>query len=73
MSQDHKKIGEGDTGLNTGGMGAYAPTSLVTSEMLSSYEEKIVKPTLSGLKADGIDFRGTLYIGLMLTLMALKF
>ena len=43
-------------------MGAYAPTSLVTSEMLSSYEEKIVKPTLSGLKADGIDFRGTLYI-----------
>ena len=67
MSQDHKKIGEGDTGLNTGGMGAYAPTSLVTSEMLSSYEEKIVKPTLSGLKADGIDFRGTLYIGLMLT------
>lgn len=67
MSQDHKKVGEGDTGLNTGGMGAYAPTRLVTHEMLSSYEESIVRPTLAGLKKDGIDFRGTLYIGLMLT------
>ncbi|MBU63386.1 MAG: phosphoribosylamine--glycine ligase [Opitutae bacterium] len=67
MSQDHKKAGEGDTGLNTGGMGAYAPTPLVTREMLSDYETNIVRPTLAGLKADGIDFRGTLYIGLMLT------
>ena len=67
MSQDHKKVGEGDTGLNTGGMGAYAPTSLVTPEMLSKYEEEIVRPTLAGLKAEGVNFRGTLYIGLMLT------
>ncbi len=67
MSQDHKKIGEGDEGLNTGGMGAYAPTQLVTTEMLASYEKLIVRPTLAGLKAEGIDFRGTLYIGLMLT------
>jgi len=67
MSQDHKKIGEGDIGLNTGGMGAYAPTKLVSQEMLASYEESIVRPTLAGLKEDGIDFRGTLYIGLMLT------
>ena len=67
MSQDHKKAGEGDTGLNTGGMGAYAPTPLVTPEMLADYETNIVQPTLAGLKADGIDFRGTLYIGLMLT------
>ena len=67
MSQDHKKVGEGDTGLNTGGMGAYAPTSLVTDEMLTSFEANIVQPTLEGLKKDGIDFRGTLYIGLMLT------
>ena len=67
MSQDHKKVGDGDTGLNTGGMGAYAPTSLVTSEMLSKYEQEIVRPTLAGLKAEGVDFRGTLYIGLMLT------
>ena len=67
MSQDHKKAGEGDTGLNTGGMGAYAPTTLVSPEMLNEYEINIVQPTLAGLKSDGIDFRGTLYIGLMLT------
>ena len=67
MSQDHKKVGEGDTGLNTGGMGAYAPTSLVTPSMLKEYEESIVRPTLAGLKAEGMNFRGTLYIGLMLT------
>ena len=67
MSQDHKKIGEGDTGLNTGGMGAYAPTQLVTPEMLAEYEQSIVRPTLAGLKSEGVDFRGTLYVGLMLT------
>lgn len=67
MSQDHKKVGNGDTGLNTGGMGAYAPTSVVTQEMLAQYEEEIVRPTLAGLKSEGVDFRGTLYIGLMLT------
>jgi phosphoribosylamine--glycine ligase len=67
ISQDHKKVGEGDTGPNTGGMGAYAPTKLVTEEMLIEYENSIVRPTLAGLKADGINFRGTLYIGLMLT------
>ena len=67
MSQDHKKVGNGDTGLNTGGMGAYAPTSVVTPEMLAQYEEEIVRPTLAGLKSEGVDFRGTLYIGLMLT------
>jgi len=67
MSQDHKKVGEGDTGLNTGGMGAYAPTSLVSPSMLAEYEESIVRPTLAGLKKEGMHFRGTLYIGLMLT------
>jgi phosphoribosylamine--glycine ligase len=67
MSQDHKKVGEGDTGLNTGGMGAYAPTSLVSASMLSEYESSIVRPTLAGLKSEGMNFRGTLYIGLMLT------
>ena len=67
MSQDHKKVGEGDTGLNTGGMGAYAPTQLVTPEMLAEYEQSIVRPTLAGLKSEGVDFRGTLYAGLMLT------
>ena len=67
MSQDHKKVGEGDAGLNTGGMGAYAPASLITPDMLADYEKNVVRPTLAGLKADGIDFRGTLYVGLMLT------
>ncbi len=67
MSQDHKKVGEGDQGLNTGGMGAYAPTNLVDESMLDGFLESIVKPTLSGLKSEGVDFRGTLYVGLMLT------
>ena len=66
-SQDHKRVGEGDTGLNTGGMGAYCPTSRITPELQASIEETVIRPTLAGLKADGIDFRGTLYAGLMLT------
>ena len=66
-SQDHKRAGEGDTGLNTGGMGAYTPTSKVTPELQREIEEQVIRPTLAGLKADGIDFRGTLYAGLMLT------
>ena len=65
-SQDHKRAGEGDTGLNTGGMGAYTPTSRVTSAMQAEIEEKVIKPTLAGLKADGIDYRGTLYAGCLL-------
>ena len=71
-SQDHKRAGEGDTGLNTGGMGAYTPTSRVTSAMQAEIEEKVIKPTLAGLKADGIDYRGTLYAGLMLTDQGVK-
>ncbi len=71
-SQDHKRVGEGDTGLNTGGMGAYAPTSKVSFELQKKIEESVIRPTLSGLKAEGIDFRGTLYAGLMLTEKGLK-
>ena len=66
-SQDHKRVGEGDTGLNTGGMGAYAPTCLVTSELQSEIEAQVIRPTLAGFKKEGIDFRGTLYAGLILT------
>lgn len=66
-SQDHKRVGEGDSGLNTGGMGAYTPTSKVTAELQAEIEKNVIEPTLAGLKADGIDFRGTLYAGLMLT------
>ena len=71
-SQDHKRACEGDTGLNTGGMGAYTPTSRVTSAIQAEIEEKVIKPTLAGLKADGIDYRGTLYAGLMLTDQGVK-
>ncbi|MEM7790667.1 MAG: phosphoribosylamine--glycine ligase [Verrucomicrobiota bacterium] len=66
-SQDHKRAGEGDTGLNTGGMGAYAPTGCISLEMQREIEAKVIQPTIEGLKRDGIDFRGTLYAGLMLT------
>jgi len=66
-SQDHKRVGEGDTGLNTGGMGAYAPTTVVTAEGERRLREEIILPTLRGLKADGIDYRGTLYVGIMVT------
>lgn len=66
-SQDHKRVGEGDTGPNTGGMGAYAPAPVVDAEMMSVINRDVIEPTLRGLKADGIDFRGTLYAGIMLT------
>ena len=66
-SQDHKRVGEGDTGLNTGGMGAYAPTTVVTPEVEHRLRTEIIVPTLRGLKADGIDYRGTLYVGIMVT------
>ncbi len=66
-SQDHKRVGEGDTGPNTGGMGAYAPASCVSPELQHTIEATVIRPTLAGLKADGIDYRGTLYAGLMLT------
>lgn len=66
-AQDHKRVGEGDTGLNTGGMGAYAPAPRATSQLLAEVEEKIFLPTLAGLSAEGIEYRGVLYAGLMLT------
>ena len=66
-AQDHKRVGEGDTGPNTGGMGAYAPAPKATSELLQIVREKILMPTLQGLRDRGIDYRGVLYAGLMLT------
>ena len=66
-SQDHKRVGEGDTGLNTGGMGAYAPAPVVTPEIERRVISEIVEPTLKGLVADGIRYRGTLYVGIMIT------
>ena len=66
-SQDHKRIGEKDTGLNTGGMGAYAPTSVMTEDLQEIINSTILIPTIKGLEADGIPYNGTLYAGLMLT------
>jgi len=65
-SQDHKRIGDGDTGKNTGGMGAYAPAPLVSGEVLKKVEERIVLPTLEGMRKEGTPYTGFLYIGLMI-------
>lgn len=66
-AQDHKRIGEGDTGPNTGGMGAYAPVSLATPALLDDIRDRILLPTLAGMADDGNPFRGLLYAGIMLT------
>ena len=55
-SQDHKRAGEGDTGLNTGGMGAYAPVSIATDEVMEEAATKVIAPTLEALAADGAPF-----------------
>jgi len=66
-SQDHKKIGEGDLGLNTGGVGTIAPLPFLDESTMKQIEEEIVIPTMAGLKKDGLPFVGILYPGLMLT------
>lgn len=66
-AQDHKRIGEGDTGENTGGMGAYAPAPIVTEALMARIEQEILQPTVNALRARGIDYRGILYAGLMIT------
>ncbi len=66
-SQDHKRVGEGDTGPNTGGMGAYAPVAVATPELVQQVRSEVFTPTLAALAADGCPFRGLLYAGLMLT------
>lgn len=66
-SQDHKRVGEGDTGLNTGGMGAYAPVSIAGPDVMHEAATKVIAPTLAALAADGAPFKGFLYAGLMLT------
>ncbi len=66
-SQDHKRIGEGNTGLNTGGMGTIAPVPFVSGEMMTRIEKEIIAPTLSAMTADGMPFEGLLFPGLMLT------
>ena len=64
-AKDYKRIGEGDTGLNTGGMGAISPVPFADAAFLNKVEDLVVKPTITGLQKDGIDYRGFIFIGLM--------
>lgn len=64
-AKDYKRVGEGDTGLNTGGMGAVSPVPFADKAFMQKVEEKIIKPTLEGLKADKIDYVGFIFVGLM--------
>ena len=64
-AKDYKRIGEGDKGLNTGGMGAISPVPFASEDFLQKVEERVVIPTVNGLQKDGIDYRGFIFIGLM--------
>jgi len=64
-AKDYKRIGEGDTGLNTGGMGSVSPVPFADAEFLKKVEERMVIPTIEGLKSDGISYKGFIFIGLM--------
>ena len=66
-AQDHKRIGEGDTGLNTGGMGCYAPTNIATPELVAQIDRDIIQPSVDGMRKDEIPFKGVLFTGLMIT------
>lgn len=66
-SQDHKRLGTGDTGPNTGGMGAYSPAPIVTAELHDRIMKEVILPTVEGMRADGFPFTGFLYAGLMIT------
>ncbi|MDA0328857.1 MAG: phosphoribosylamine--glycine ligase [Gemmatimonadetes bacterium] len=71
-AQDHKRVGEGDTGPNTGGMGAYSPVSIASAAVLAEASRTVITPTLAALAAEGAPFKGLLYAGLMNTAEGLK-
>ena len=66
-AQDHKRVGDGDVGPNTGGMGAYSPAPVATPEIEARIMAEIIKPTVAGMKAEGREFKGVLYAGIMAT------
>lgn len=66
-AQDHKRVGENDTGLNTGGMGAYSPAPVATPKILQQIDSNIIKPSIDGMRKDGIPFVGVLFTGIILT------
>jgi phosphoribosylamine--glycine ligase len=67
VAQDHKRVGDGDSGPNTGGMGAYAPAPVVDARMLKRIEKEIVMPTLDAMRKEGCPYQGLLYVGVMIT------
>ena len=66
-AKDHKKIGEDETGLNTGGMGVISPNPFVTDEIFEKFKSDIMEPTLKGMQSEGMDFEGVIFFGLMIT------
>jgi phosphoribosylamine--glycine ligase len=66
-AQDHKRVGDGDTGPNTGGMGAYSPAPVMTPDLVARTMKEIIEPTIRGMAADGHPFQGVLFAGLMIT------
>ena len=65
MAKDYKRIGEGDKGPNTGGMGAVSPVSFVDAHFMKKVEDKIVAPTIEGIKSEGFDYHGFVFFGLI--------
>lgn len=66
-AQDHKRVGDGDTGPNTGGMGAYSTSTIIDEQMVQWLVQHVAKPVVAGMKAEGAEFKGVLYCGLMMT------
>ncbi len=66
-SQDHKRVSDNDEGLNTGGMGAYSPAPIVTDQLMEQIDQTVLKPFIAGMEQEGIDYKGVIYAGIMVT------